>query len=212
MSTPRPVPDSTSEASQDLSSERGLVERLRSGDPSAFEELVRECGPAMLGTIGRFLHQDHDRHEVLQEAFLSAFRALPNFNGESRLSTWLHRIAVNAALMRLRSRKNRPESFIDDLLPRYLDDGHRADVRDSWKISIDTAVESAETRELVRSGIDRLPESYRAILVLRDIEQRSTEEVAELLDLTLQNAKTRLHRARQALRELLDVHFGRSSL
>jgi len=188
--------------------EERLVERLRAGEERAFEELVRNYGPSMQGVIARFLRGEQDRQEVLQEAFLSAFRALSKFQGESRLGTWLHRIAVNAALMRLRSRKARPECLIEDLLPRFLRDGHRADVRGAWKITVDTAVQDAETREVVRSCIDRLPEAYRAVLVLRDLEERSTEETAELLELSLVNVKTRLHRARQALRELLDQHFG----
>lgn len=188
--------------------EERLVERLRAGEERAFEELVRNYGPGMQGVIARFLRGEQDRQEVLQEAFLSAFRALSKFQGESRLGTWLHRIAVNAALMRLRSRKARPECLIEDLLPRFLRDGHRADVRGAWKITVDTAVQDAETREVVRSCIDRLPEAYRAVLVLRDLEERSTEETAELLELSLVNVKTRLHRARQALRELLDQHFG----
>jgi RNA polymerase sigma-70 factor (ECF subfamily) len=113
--------------------------------------------------------------------------------------------------MRIRSAKSRPEIFAEDLLPQFQSDGHRANVRDAWKITHDTAVADAETRELVRASIDQLPDPYRAILILRDIEERTTEETAQLLDLSLANVKTRLHRARQALRELLDGHFGVSS-
>lgn len=202
------VDNSTTLSPEEISREKDFVSRLKRGDESAFEELVRHNGPAMLAVISRLLKQEQDRQEVLQEAFLSAFKSLPKFAAESRLSTWLHRIAVNAALMRLRSKKSRPETLIEDLLPKFQSDGHRANVRDAWKITHDTAVSDAETKELVRKCIDQLPDQYRAILILRDIEERSTEETAELLDLSLPNVKTRLHRARQALRELLDRHFG----
>jgi len=188
--------------------ESRLVGRLQSGDPQAFEELVRSFGPRMLAVISRFLRQDQDAQEVLQEAFLSAFKALPHFQSESRLGTWLHRIAVNSALMRLRSRKSRPEHLIDDLLPAFKSDGHREQIRNSWNITLDTAAVDRETQELVRNCIDQLPDQYRVILLLRDIEERTTEDVAALLELSLSNVKTRLHRARQTLRELLDRHWG----
>ncbi len=193
---------------EEIARERDLIARLQAGDGTAFEELVRTYGPAMLAVISRFLRVEQDCQEVLQEAFFSVFKALPKFAGDSRLSTWLHRIAVNAALMRLRSKKSRPETLIEDLLPAFQSDGHRANVRAAWKVTHDTAVADAETRELVRTCIDQLPDQYRAILILRDIEERTTEETAELLELSLANVKTRLHRARQALRELLDRHFG----
>lgn len=188
--------------------EAALVERLRRGEGAAFEELVRTFGPRMLAVIRRFLPQEHDSQDVLQEAFIAVFRAIDRFQGESSLGTWLHRIAVNAALMRIRSQKRRKERPIEDLLPRYLSDGHRANPRGAWAVAHDTTAVDNETRELVRSSIEKLPESYRAILLLRDIEERTTEETAELLELSVSNVKTRLHRARQALRELLDERWG----
>jgi RNA polymerase sigma-70 factor (ECF subfamily) len=119
----------------------------------------------------------------------------------------LHRITVNAALMKLRSKKRKIERSIDDLLPRFKDDGHMADGASQWAVTHDTAVASRETRELVRHGIEQLPEAHRTILLLRDIEGRSTEETAKLLDISSAAVKTRLHRARQALRTLLDPHM-----
>lgn len=185
-----------------------LLTRLKDGHDSAFEELVREHSPRMLAVIRRYLPQEHDALDALQDAFTSVFRSLALFKGESSLATWLHRIAVNAALMRLRTKKRRHESLIEDLLPRYLLDGHREQVRANWAITVDCGIDQLETREIVRQCMEHLPESYRAILMLRDIEERSTEETAELLELSIPNVKTRLHRARQALRELLDAQFG----
>lgn len=188
--------------------EIALLQRLRSGDDAAFSELVQTYGPRLLAVLQRYLPQEQDRQDALQEAFISAFKALARFRGESSLGTWLHRIAVNCALMRVRSQKRTRERPIEDFLPQFLADGHRANPADAWAITHDTAVLDNETRALVLKSIDALPESYRLILLLRDIEERSTEETAALLELSVPNVKTRLHRARQALRELLDQHFG----
>jgi RNA polymerase sigma-70 factor, ECF subfamily len=185
-----------------------LLVRLRAGEDSAFTELVQAFGPRLLAVMQRYLPQEQDRQDALQETFVSAFKALPRFRGESSLGTWLHRIAVNCALMRVRSRKGTRERAIEDFLPKFLADGHRDHPGDAWAITHDTAVLDNETRAIVRQAIDALPESYRLILLVRDIEERTTEETAELLNLSVPNVKTRLHRARQALRELLDRHFG----
>jgi len=138
----------------------------------------------------------------VQEALLSAFRAIGSFEGTARLTTWLHRIVVNAALMRLRSRRRRREDHIDDLLPRFDEDGRFAEPVVPWET--DALLERHETRALVRRAIDRLPESYRTVLVLRDIEELDTEETAVALGLQVNAVKTRLHRARQALRTLIE--------
>lgn len=188
--------------------EVALLQRLRLGDDAAFSELVTMHGPRLLVVLRRYLPQDQDCQDALQEAFLSAFKALARFQGNCSLGTWLHRIAVNCALMRIRSQKRSRERPIEDFLPQFLADGHRCNPGAAWAVSYDTAVSENETNELVRRSIDALPESYRLILLLREVEERTTEETAELLGLTVANVKTRLHRARQALRELLDRHWG----
>lgn len=188
--------------------EAQLIARLQAGDDAAFEEVVRGYGPQLLAVIHRYLPDDSDAHDALQETFVSVFRAIGNFQSGSSLGTWLHRIAVNAALMKLRRRRRKPEQSLDDMLPKFHLDGHRAEPRGSWSEVPDEAALGRETRDLVRSAIDKLPESYRTVLLLRDIEERPTEEVADLLELTPANVKTRLHRARQALRELLDRTYG----
>lgn len=190
-----------------LSEESGLVRRLQNGDGAAFEEMVRIYGPRMLAVIQRYLPIAEDAQDVLQDAFISAFRAIDRFQSQSRLGTWLFRIAVNAALMKLRSRARRPEKAIEDLLPRFTSDGHR-EITKEWAVTHDTEAEDADSRRAVREAINELPETYRIILLLRDIEERSTEETAEVLELTVANVKTRLHRARQALREILEQRFG----
>ena len=194
-------PNSGAEASQ----QTRLLERMRAGDDTAFGEIVRTFGPRLLRVMRRFLPNEADAEEALQEAFLSAFRAIHSFAGESRLETWLHRIGVNAALMQLRRRRRRaPEVSIDDLIPQYEEDGHRKDVGSRWEESARAAIERKELRAIVRQHIDSLPDNYRNVLLLRDIEQLSTEEAASILGITRNAVKIRLHRARQALRTLLD--------
>ena len=183
--------------------ERALVARLQSDDDTAYEEVVRRFGPRMLSVARRMLTQEQDAQDAVQDAFLSAFKAIDRFQGDAKLGTWLHRIVVNAALMKLRSKRRKPEAAIDDLLPKYHDDGHRRGNGD-WRVTHDTAVQTSEIREQVLAAIDKLPDLYRDILMLRDIEELSTEETAKQLEITEGAVKTRLHRARLALRESLD--------
>jgi RNA polymerase sigma-70 factor (ECF subfamily) len=187
--------------------EAELLAGLRAGDGAAYERLVRTYGGRLLTVARRFLPSEEDARDALQDAFLSAFRAIANFQEDARVSTWLHRIVINAALMKLRSRRRKPEEPIDDLLPTFSEDGHRENAGPAWKETAENALQQQETRALVRACIDRLPESYRTVLLLRDIEELDTEETARLLDISPNAVKIRLHRARQALRTLLDPHF-----
>ncbi len=192
--------------------EGALLARLRAGDDRAYERMVVEQGGRLLAVARRFLRNEEDARDCLQECFVQAFRALPRFEGHSKLSTWLHRIVVNAALMKLRSRRARPEEPIEPLLPSFHEDGHSTDTYRDWSPSAEELLERAEVRDLVRAAIDRLPESYRTVLVLRDLEELDTAEVAELLGVTGNAVKIRLHRARQALRQLLDVQLREGGL
>jgi len=187
--------------------EATLVARLRAGDDRAFEDLVRTYGSRLLAVARRFVRNDEDAQDVVQSAYLSAFRALEHFEGNCQLSTWLHRIVVNTALMRLRSRKRKPEESIEDLLPTFQEDGHHVEQFSDWSAPADVLLERRQTRVTVRACIERLPDNYRAVLLLRDIEERSTQEVAEALSMTPTAVKVRLHRARQALSTLLREQF-----
>jgi RNA polymerase sigma-70 factor (ECF subfamily) len=187
--------------------EAALVAGVRAGDEQAFEVLIRNEGGRLLSVARRILGNEEDAREAVQDAFVSAFRARQQFQGQSRLSTWLHRIAVNAAIQRLRTRKRKAEDSLDDLLPRFLPNGDHVERFVAWTEPPDEAVSRRETAEFVRQAIDRLPESYRTVLLLRDIEGLSTEESASLLETTANAVKIRLHRARMALRTLLAPHF-----
>jgi RNA polymerase sigma-70 factor (ECF subfamily) len=185
-----------------------LIARLRAGEESAFEQLVRATSGRLLATARRFLRNDEDARDAVQSAFIRAFQSLSRFRQESSISTWLHRILVNEALMRLRSRRKREEESVDDLLPSFIEDGHQTRDTVDWTENAETAMERAETSELVRRKIDELPESYRTVLVMRDLEEMSNSEIAEALGISVNLVKVRLHRARQALRTLLERQFG----
>jgi RNA polymerase sigma-70 factor, ECF subfamily len=187
-----------------------LLSRLRAGEPAAFEELVRAETGKLLAVARRILPTEEDARDAVQDAFLFAFRSLDRFQGQARLSTWLHRIVVNAALMRLRTARRKREEPLDPLLPAYKDDGHHAERFATWDDPA-TAIERAENKALVRRLIDELPDGYRTVLLLRDIEGLDTEETARLLDTTSNAVKVRLHRARQALRTLLAPHFRKEN-
>jgi RNA polymerase sigma-70 factor (ECF subfamily) len=197
-----------------VSDEQLLVARLRAGEDAAFEELVRTYTPRLLGLARRIVGNDEDARDVLQDALLSAFRSIDRFQGDARLGTWLHRIVVNTALMRLRRRRRKPEESIEPLLPAFQSDGHFAERFSAWSETeaADQALSRRETRQLIRGLIDKLPESFRTVLLLRDIEGLDTEETARVLDTTPNAVKIRLHRARQALRTLLAPHFQRGAL
>lgn len=185
--------------------EAALVDGLRAGRADAFELLVRRYGGPLLRLARRFLNNEEDARDALQDAMLAVHRSIASFEGTAMLSTWLHRIVVNACLMRLRSKRRRPEETdIDALLPSFIEDGHQSAPSVPWSESADSMLEREETRALVRSAIEQLPDAYRIVLLLRDIEEKSTEETAAILGITRNAVKIRLHRARQALRTLLD--------
>ena len=188
--------------------ESHFVAALRGGESAAYEQLVRDYGGRMLAVCERLLFNREDAQDAVQDAFLSAFRSLHSFDGRSQLSTWLHRIAINAALMKLRSKRRHPEQSIESLLPVFQADGHQHQPGPRWNGSGNELLERAETQQLIRSKIEELPESYRNVLILRDIEELDTESVAVMLELTPGTVKVRLHRARQALRALLEPIFG----
>lgn len=154
----------------------------------------------------RILNNPQEAEEVLQETFISAFRALDRFEARSQLGTWLYRIAYNAALMRLRKREAPTESLDEpavtddgDMLPRQLVD---------WSAAPDTVLLGKELRAVMDAALVTLPNSLRSVFVLRDIEGLSTAETADALGLTETNVKVRLHRARLALREKLSAYFA----
>jgi len=201
-----PSPIQTAQPVEAAFDDPEFVARLKKGEAAAFEKLVRDNSPRLLIVARRFLPIESDALDALQDAFLSAFKALPAFDGNSRVSTWLHRIVVNACLMKIRSRSRRPETQVSDDLPILESGASRGGKQ--LIAAAELAAQRAETRELVRKTIEELPEAYRTVLLLRDIEEFDTEQVARMMELSAGAVKTRLHRARLALRELLINRLG----
>lgn len=183
-----------------------LVQALKAGDEAAYRTLIERYSPTIYNLALRMMGNREEAEEVLQETFLSAFRAVNRFEGRSQLGTWLYRIAYNAAMMRLR-RRQVPVTSIDasregeegEIMPRQLVD---------WTALPDEILLSGELRRVLDAAIATLPEGLRSVFVLRDIEGLSTAEVAQVLGLTETNVKVRLHRARLALRERLSSYFA----
>ena len=188
-------------ASQDVESEllQGIVDR----DSRSLERLIQVYGPRVMSVARRYLHDEADVADCFQDTFLSVFKNIEQFEQRSSLATWIRSIAVNQCLMKLRKTKRRREESIDDLLPTFDESGRR--VMPSGRTSrIEESLDRQSAKELVRKSIDRLPESYRTVILLRDIDGRSTKETARLLEVEINTVKTRLHRARSALRTLLE--------
>lgn len=201
----------SAEPSPALHDEPALLSALRRGEETAFERLVASHGARLRVTALRLLRNEDDANDVVQETFLSALKALDAFKGESGIGTWLHRIAVNAALMKIRSRRRTPETRIHDLLPRFGDGGNHLEPMARLRDLPDELSARRESAAIVRRCVDQLPERYRTALVLRDIEEMDYQEIADVLGMTINATRIRIHRARQALRKLLIPHFGETA-
>ena len=177
-----------------------LAARAAQGDSAAFEALMRRHNRMLFRTARAILRDDAEAEDALQEAYLQAYRSLAGFRGDAQLSTWLARIVANEALQRLRKQTRRAE-----IVPLQSADGAELEqVMDSdMDQAPDTTAARGEMRRLLESQIDALPEAYRAVFVLRAVEELSVEETAAVLDLPPATVRTRLFRARSMLREAL---------
>lgn len=187
--------------------DEAVLEALKTSVDGAFELLVRAYAVRMRSVALRILRNAADADDAVQEAFLSAFRALPRFEGRSGLGTWLQRIQINAALMKLRAKRPAEaleEGDVDELLPRFVGLGVHEEHLRPWGAAPDAPAVREELCASVRAGIDGLPEKFRIPLLLRDIEGLSNDELAQELGISVNAAKIRVHRARQALRALLE--------
>lgn len=188
-----------------ISEELRLVNAAKGGDIGAFEELVRKYDRNVFRIANHITQNREDAEDVVQDAFLKAFQNLGQFQGQSKFYTWLVRIAVNEALMRLRRR--RPERMVsldedintgEDTIPREVAD---------WAPNPEQLYNQGELREILQKTIQGLPPSFRTVFVLRDVEGLSTEETADALNLSIPAVKSRLLRARLQLRERLTKYF-----
>jgi RNA polymerase sigma-70 factor (ECF subfamily) len=185
--------------------EGAVVARAKAGDPAAYGELVNRYERKIFRLAMNITHNREDAEDVLQEAFLKAYQHLDSFQGDSKFYTWLVRIAVNEALMRLRKRRpgefsiDEPVQTEDDLLPREIAD---------WGPSPEQRFARAEMNEILTEAIEKLDPVFRVVFVLRDVEELSTEDTAKLLGLTVPAVKSRLLRARLKMRQRLNRTFA----
>lgn len=197
------TPAQPATSAERIASEAGLVERLRAGEDAAYAELVRANTGRMLVVAQRVVGSQTEAEDVVQEAFLAAFKNIGRFDGRSTLSTWLHRITVNAALMRRRRARSRPETSIESLLPQF-DNGYFKELPKALDPVTREGSDSILSREAVLSALDELPEDFRAVVILRDIQGLDSKAAAESLGIGDSLVRQRLHRAHQALMKLLE--------
>jgi RNA polymerase sigma-70 factor (ECF subfamily) len=187
-----------------------LIARAKDKDFAAFEELLARYEDKVYRLAFRILRNETDAKEILQETFVQIWRKLDTFKGDSQFGSWVYRIATNAALMRLRSHRRHPEVSTEELPIGYLDNyGAPVPAGENWAKRPDDELQSSELRKHIQSAVDSLPDIYRTVFVIRDVEGLSTEETAEALGISVPTVKTRLHRARIALRDAIGGYFER---
>jgi RNA polymerase sigma-70 factor, ECF subfamily len=184
-----------------------LVERVKRGDEAAFEALLERHQEKVYRLAWNFTRHAQDAEEVTQDVFLTVYRKIGNFDGRAAFGTWLYRVATNRALMKLRARRGAHVFQIEEAGPTFRLDGRHARPVADWSALPEDELLSGERRRVLTEAIEALPPDYKAAVVLRDIEGLSTHEAAEVLGVSVAAVKSRLHRARLALRERLAAYF-----
>jgi RNA polymerase sigma-70 factor (ECF subfamily) len=196
----------------DRETELTLIGRLRAGDQTALETLMEQYGSKIYRLAYGITRNAGDTEEVVQDVFLKLFQKIDGFGERAALGTWLYRVATNTALMKRRGLRGDREVSLEVQLPKFLDNGRRAAdqtlLMADWSQNPEATLLSRETQAIVNQAIDALPEPYRAVLLLRDIEGLSNDEVAEILGESVAAVKSRVHRGRMAFREELTRQFG----
>ena len=193
-------------------SEAQLIQRLRARDASALEVLMERHAGRLYRVAYGITRNDADAEEVVQDAFLALFRKIDSFEGRAALGSWLYRVTANAALIKHRGKRAKLEVSLEEQLPTYLADGHREGDRSfllaDWSETPEEPLLNGEARKTLERALDRLPDHYRAVVVLREVEGLDNEEIAKVLDESVPTVKSRLHRARMVLREELTRALG----
>jgi RNA polymerase sigma-70 factor (ECF subfamily) len=182
-----------------------LVKKFKKGSLEAFEEIIRRYEAKVMQLGMRLTRNHEDAEEVMQDVFSTIYKKIDSFQGKSAFSSWLYRIVVNAAFMKLRKRKQSPTVALEDLAPTIKQsclEGENSHFERS-----DTIASSKEMREVIQLAINKLPRQYRAVFVLRDVDGLSNNEVGEILQLSIPAVKSRLHRSRLMLRKKLQRYY-----
>jgi len=182
-----------------------LVKRAQEGDTAAFDELVRRYTSIVYRVLYKILRHEEDTQDALQDTFVSAYRALPRFRQDARFSTWIYRIATNAALMKARARKHNLVSLDH---PTEDPDAQSAWELPDWSATPDEEIMTGETRRIMEDAIQALPPEQRAAFVLHDIQDLSSAETAQAMGITVSAVNSRLHRARVFLRDRIGRHLN----
>ena len=185
-------------------SEEGLITRLCNGEESSYIYLMRKYGRRLYAIAKRYTNSNEDAKDCVQQTYIQIFRNINNFQKRSSLWTWMRRILINISIKTVQSKHRGQEISISDLLPDFDSNNGRIETNWQFKESVDVIISRKESAEIVRNAIYSLPQDYRLVLQLRDIEGYSTEEVADILKISISASKTRLHRARSALKNLLE--------
>ncbi len=192
-----------------LDVDRELLAQAQAGDLSAFEALVEKHRDKVYGVALRMTRSEADAAEITQETFLSAFQHLPEFRGEAAFGSWVHRIAANHALMRLRH-QNVVQAAEEELTgPEFNERGSWVEYpSNDWSRRADEKALDAELGTAIQQATDRLPNQYREVFVLKDVEGLSYEQISEITGDSIPAIKSRLHRARLELREAIDRFYN----
>ena len=185
-----------------------LIERIIAGDQAAFTELVRRYEGKVYQLALRLTGNQMDANDVIQEVFLSVYQKLHTFRGQAAFSSWLYRITANASFAKLNQRKRAAAVSIDDVMPA-VEGQSPGGTFSEWSQKPDTILFNQEARAALEKAINDLPEEFRTVVILRDVENQSNQEVAEILNLSVAAVKSRLHRARLALRRTLGEYLDR---
>lgn len=184
-----------------------LVEGLKKKDINAFEYFFNEYHKKIFGLIYKLTKNETDAQDLTQEVFLKVLEKVNTFEGRSAFSSWVYRIAVNTAFMRLRTKRNQPQLSLDSLLPQFHESGYQKQMAKDWSREVEGAILNEEFKETINAAIDKLPEKEKIVFILRDVEEISTEKVGDILGLSVPAVKSRLHRARLFLRKRLSKYF-----
>ncbi len=186
-------------------SDVALVEEFKTGKIAAFEEIISRYDSKVMNLALRFTRNQEDAEEVMQDVFTTVYRKIESFRGQSAFSSWLYRIVVNAAFMKLRKKRQNQTISMEDLAPavkQYCIERETATNNHSYGVAM-----TRELQDVLQRAIDRLPDQYRAVFVLRDVDGLSNQETGQILDLSIPAVKSRLHRSRIMLRRKLQRYY-----